>query len=593
MTKKPTDKGVEWDLEQILPAQDFDKIFAELEAAAKQYISWQKKLKPDMTEVKFKEYFAWHFEVIEKLSRLYSRYGLLESVNSKSAEAKRNKPRAQDLSVRLREVAQPISMWLKGKAVEGMRTLDEVNALRLFASLKDMEYPLMYAREMARHTLSQAEESIINHKDATGVSVLADLRDMIETDFTFELTHGAKTTTFESAEQLKTGIYSPDPEYRKATYEALFAPYIRDEDKFFKIYQSVVKDWAYEAQLRGYKSPIAMRNAANQVSDRAVEVLLRVCQEQKTVYQDFFKWKAKRLGAKKLQRYDLYAPLGETKTRFSYDRAVDLTLESFRKFSSDFASKAKRVIDENHIDSHPSAVKRGGAFCSTIAPSIVPYVMLNFAGRSRDVATLAHELGHAVHSMYADDKPIASQHANLPLAETASTLGEAMLFESLLERAKDDEERQALLAEKIADSYATVLRQTYFVRFEQVAHEAIPKGADVSDIRALWLDGLREQLGDAVEINEIFQHEWAYIPHIVHTPYYCYAYSFGELLSLSLYARFKKEGSAFIPKIEAILEAGGSREPKQVLKEVGIDYESEDFWRGGFDVVKGWVTELK
>lgn len=590
---KSNPEAVHWDLEQILPIKEFDTTYAEIEAALAEYASWQKKLTPDMSTETFQRYMSWQYDLTDKLSRLYSRPGLLETTDGKSGEAARLKARAQDLSVQASEASRPISMWLKGKAVKGMQTLDGANAKRLFAAVEGMEYPLTYAREMARHTLSESEESIISHKDSTGVSTLTDLREMIETDFTYEMQLAGKTEKFSSSEELRANIYSPDPQRREATYQALFAPYIRDEDKFFRIYQSVVKDWAYEAGLRGYTSPIAMRNAANQVPDAAIEALMTVCEDEATVFQEFFRWKAQRLGMKKLTRYDLYAPLSEAKATYTYPEAVEMVLETFSGFSVDFAARAKRILDERHVDSHPAPTKRSGAFCSTIAPSIAPYVLLNFAGKSRDISTLAHELGHGVHSLYAEHLPIASQHANLPLAETASTFGEMILFEALLAKTTNLEEKQALIAEKVADSYATILRQNYFVKFEIAAHTAIPKGAGLEEIQQLWLDGLHKQFGDAVEIDELFKHEWSYIPHIVHTPFYCYAYNFGELLSLSLYARYKAEGKSFVPKIEAILAAGGSREPKAVLAELGIDFESADFWRGGFEIIKGWVGELK
>ena len=247
MTKKTTTEAVHWNLNDVFPDGKFDTLYTEIEAEMPKYAEWQKKLAPDMSEADFQAYFAWSFALSEKLTLLYSRPSLAESTDAKSEEAKRDKPRAQDLAVRLREVSRPISMWLKGKEVAGMQTLDDANAKRLFACIEGMEYALTYARDMARHTLAQAEESIISHKDATGTSALTDLRDMIETDFTFELELDGKTEQFETAEELKSGVYSTDAARRKATYQALFAPYIREEDKFFKVYQSIVKDWAYEA----------------------------------------------------------------------------------------------------------------------------------------------------------------------------------------------------------------------------------------------------------------------------------------------------------------------------------------------------------
>lgn len=592
MTKKSNSEAVNWNLDDILPEHEFDQLYKEIEIDMKRYADWQKRLTPDMAEADFQAYFSWNFALSEKMARLYTRPSLAESIDSKSAEARHNKPRALDLAVRLQELARPVSMWLKGKAVDGMQVLDDVNARRLFGCVEGMEYTLTYAREMARHTLSQTEESIISHKDATGTSALTDLRDMIETDFTYELEIDGKKEAYATSEELKSGIYSSDAVRREATYKALFAPYVRDEDKFFKIYQSVVKDWSYEADLRGYSSPIGMRNAANQVSDKAIEALMKVCEEERGVYQDFFRWKVGELGLKKLRRYDLYAPLTEAKAEYSYDDAKTLVLDSFERYSVDFASKARQILEERHIDSHPAPTKRSGAFCAAITPSMTPYVMTNFAGKSRDVSTLAHELGHGVHDIYAGHLPIGSHHPNLPLAETASTFGEMLLFEALLNKTSDPDEKKTLVAEKLADSYATISRQNYFVKFEIDAHRAIPDGASLDDIQKLWFDGLFEQFGDAVEIDEVFRHEWAYIPHIVHTPFYCYAYNFGELLSLSLYACYKQEGESFIPKIETILASGGSRDPQLVLQEVGIDYESEDFWRGGFDIIRGWMNEL-
>jgi len=585
-------EAVQWNLDDILSLDQFDSLYAEVEAAIPECSLWLEKLTPAMPESLLQEYFAWHFELAEKVTRLYDRAALWESTDGKAGEPARLKARVQDLSIKLSEVERPSSMWFKGKAVAGRDLLDDTNAKRLFASIAGMEYPLHYSRLMAKHSLSLSEESIISHKDMTGTSVLIDLREAIETDFRYSLKLAGKTEKYETTSELMMHAYSTDPQRREATYRALYAPYAENKDKLFKIYQAVVKDWAYEAKLRGYPSSIAMRNAGNQIPDKAIETLLEVCESETAVFQDFFAWKAKQLGLKQLQRFDIYAPIGESTQEFSYAESVDLVLTSFATFSQDFAAKAKRIIDDKHVDSHPSSVKRGGAFCATIVPSMSPYVLLNFTGRGRDVSTLAHELGHGVHSLYAADLPIGSQHANLPLAETASTFGEMILFEALLAKLDDPMERKALIAEKVADSYATICRQTFFVKFEIAAHEAIPQGAGPADLEKLWLETLQTQFGASVVVDEVFKNEWSYIPHIVHTPFYCYAYSFGELLSLSLYSRYKKEGQSFVPKVEAILRAGGSREPHLVLQELGIDMTDADFWRGGFEIIKDWVAEL-
>lgn len=590
---KQNPESVQWDLEQILPIEQFDEVYAQIEADIPKYIEWQTKLTPDMPEQDFKQYIGWSNDLSAKIARLYDRVSLWESTDGKAGEPALLKSRAQDLGVKLSEVARPISMWLKGKDVDGMQMLDDANAERLFAAAEGQTYSLTYSRKMAKHTLSLESESIITHKDTTGVGVLTDLREAIETDFEFTAEINGKKQVFKTNSELMRHVYAPEAATREAAYRALYVPYEAQKEKFFKIYQAVVKDWVYEAKLRGYESSISMRNAANHIPDGAIETLLQVCEEESVLFQDFFRWKKDQLGLDKLRRFDIYAPVGESQQEYRYNEAVDLTLKSFTEFSPEFAAKARMIVDQKHVDSHPSPTKRGGAFCSFVTPDIHPYVFLNYTGKARDVSTLAHELGHGVHFMYASHLPISSVVANLPLAETASTFGEMLLFENMLAGISDVDERKAMIAEKVADSYATICRQTYFVKFEIEAHKAIPGGAGVPELDRLWLETLHSQFGDAVEVDDVFKHEWAYIPHIVHTPFYCYAYSFGELLSLSLYARYKQEGKPFVAKIEAVLAAGASRDPHEVLMEVGVDMTSADFWRGGFAIIKDWVEELK
>ena len=267
--------------------------------------------------------------------------------------------------------------------------------------------------------------------------------------------------------------------------------------------------------------------------------------------------------------------------------------ETFKEFSPDFAEKAKSVLSAGHLDSHPKENKRSGAFCMSIVPSVLPYVLTNFDHKKRDVSTLAHELGHAVHDIYASNHYHSVTHAPLPLCETASTFAEMIVFEKLLSQAKNDEEKKAMLMDKLADSYATIIRQNYFIKFEIDAHEMLQKGITEKELSDHYLSLLKEQFGDSVEVSEEFRHEWSYIPHIFHSPFYCYAYNFGELLSLALFAKYKKEGKDFLPKFEKVLSAGGSQDPIKLLASVDIDITKEEFWQGGFEIVKGWLEDLK
>lgn len=583
-----------WNLDDIVTLDQFDELYSETEKLIGDYAGIFNSLAPEMAEADFVAYTKLHEKAMENLHKLGSRPALMEAADQKDSLALKLKNQVKDLEIKFSEAVQPISLWLKGKEVQGKEVLDDANAKRLFASTPDLEYAYSYSRMMGKYSLDEKSENIMTAKDANGIRVITDLRDMIETEFEYDFKpEGGERKLIKNNAEISSFAYSSNPAERKAAFEARFEQYEKNIDKFFVAYQAVVKDWNYEAKIRGFKSPISMRNVANHVEDAPIETLIEVCGKNIGIFQDYFKFKAKELGLEKLTRFDLYAPLGEVKDEYSYDTAIGLVDDSFRSFSATFADNAQNIIKENHIDSHPADTKRGGAFCMTVTPGITPYVLLNYTGKMRDVSTLAHELGHGVHSLYANKHTISTQHATLPLAETASTLGEMILFEKILSETTDQSIKKQLLSDKLADSYATICRQNYIVKFEIDAHEAIQKGVEESELSQIWIDNLKEQFGDSVEIDDMFRYEWAYIPHIVHTPFYCYAYNFGELLSMALYAKYKQEGESFVPKIETILSAGGSEDPKLILQNVGIDMSSPEFWQGSFELIKDWQRELE
>ena len=250
------------------------------------------------------------------------------------------------------------------------------------------------------------------------------------------------------------------------------------------------------------------------------------------------------------------------------------------------------MFEDDHIDSENRIGKRGGAFCASVIPKVTPYVLLNYGSSVRDVATLAHELGHAVHSMLANKHSVLNYHSTLPLAETASTFSEMLLIDRLLANSTDTAVRQDLIANALDDNYATIMRQAYFTLFEQQAHKMIKEHASADELNKAYMNNIVEQFGDSVEISEEFQWEWVSIPHIYYSPFYCYAYSFGQLLVLALYQRYREEGVNFIPHYLKILSYGGSQSPEYILNESGIDISRSEFWQGGFDYIKEMIDEL-
>jgi oligoendopeptidase F len=345
--------------------------------------------------------------------------------------------------------------------------------------------------------------------------------------------------------------------------------------------------------LRGYTSPISVRNLGNELPDAVVDTLLEVCRRNTGLYQRYFQLKAKLLGMHRLRRYDIYAPVAHAEKTIEFEAAAQLVLDSFRQFSPQIAQAASRVFEQNHLDFEARPGKRGGAFCYSVTPKHTPWVLVNFTGRIRDVSTLAHELGHAVHAILASGHSVLNYHAPLPLAETASVFAEMLLSDRLLREEGDPLVQRDLLMSILDDAYATVQRQAFISIFERTAHDRIEAGCTSEELASLYLQNLTEQFGEAVEISEEFAWEWITIPHIYHSPFYPYAYSFGQLLVLALYQQYLNEGDNFLPRYLKLLSFGGSAEPQAILAEAGLDITSPDFWQGGFNVLQSYLNRLE
>jgi len=387
---------------------------------------------------------------------------------------------------------------------------------------------------------------------------------------------------------------SADPQIRQAAYQELFRVYEQDKPVLGQIYQYRARDWQSEqVNLRGFASPIAARNLANDIPDDVVDLLLDTSRRNASLFQRYFRLKARWLGMDQFRRYDIYAPVVKTEKRYDYAGAVELVLSSYRRFDPRLADLAERVFAEHHIDSEVRKGKRGGAFCATVSPDHTPWVLQSYHGRPRDVATMAHELGHAVHSMLAEHHSALTQQSSLPLAETASTFGEMIVIDRLLAEDPDPETQRALLFRQMDDNYATIMRQAFFAIFERDAHALVKDGGTIDQLSELYGRNLAEQFGEAMDIGDEFKLEWLVIPHIYQVPFYVYAYAFGQLLVLSLYQEYLEEGDAFKPRYFEILAAGGSEAPARILEKAGIDIRSADFWQGGFDVLERALERLE
>ncbi|MFA5894878.1 MAG: M3 family metallopeptidase, partial [Candidatus Shapirobacteria bacterium] len=377
-----------WNLSELGKVEDYDKLLAEIDSNIAVVEKWWKKLDPKMSKEEFAEFMEYDETLDEKFSRLGYLPELMESTNQKDSMARLMKSKASDLALKFNKTSRKIGHWLKGLEVDGKEKLDDTNAKRLFSAIPDLEYGLNYGRLAAKYTLPQREEEIIDNKDVNGIGAVSDLRGLIEADLVYDM-EGKKIKN--QADLLKY-VHDVNPKKRESAYRALFKEHYKNIDKFFVIYQSVVKDWGYEAKLRGYKSAIEVRNFGNHVPNDAIETLLRVCREERKVFWRYFETKAKLLKKKKLSRFDIYAPINlKSGKKIKYPEAKELVLKSFATFSKKFADMAEKVMVEGHIDSHPKTNKRSGAFCATVNPKVTPYVLLNYTDSQRDVSTLAHE----------------------------------------------------------------------------------------------------------------------------------------------------------------------------------------------------------
>jgi len=473
------------------------------------------------------------------------------------------------------------------------KALDDANSERLMSSSGDYRYWLQQMRNFKQFTLSEPEEKVINIKNVSGVSALNMLYDSITNRYVFKLTVDGEEKELTRGE-LMAYVRGSDPDLRARAYQELYRVYENDGPILGQIYQALVRDWRNEnLGLRGFSSPMSVRNLVNDIPDEVIDTLLEVTRQNISIFHRFFNLKAKLLGMEKLSRYDIYAPVSESDKRYSFDTAAEMTFEAYQDFDPEFAAKAKRVFDDNHLDSEVRKGKMSGAFCATLLPELTPWVLLNYQGKADDVATMAHELGHALHSMMAEEHTAFTQHACLPLAETASTFGEMMLTDRLLEQETDEDVKRDILFRQIDDAFATIIRQIYFAMFEVQAHDMVINNASIDELSDAYLENLKEEFGESVELSDEFRWEWVSIPHIYSTPFYVYAYAFGQLLVFALYKQYKIEGETFKPKYKQILSAGGSIAPVQLLSEAGIDISQAAFWQGGFDVIDEMVKRLE
>jgi len=574
----PIYKESEWDLKAIKPISIKNSMLV-IEKKTKFLEDKRKLLTNNISRKDFMIYIKEIEQLrkdIEKLA-IYSHLQFCADTNNQKAVAEMSQ--VENFLTKISNRLLFFNLWFK--------SLPKKKADELISESGKYNYYFETIRKNKPYTLKENEEKIVNIKDNTGISALNNIYNIFTAKFEFEFQ--GKTHT---QEEMITYVRSEDPKIRKEAYQTLLAPFKQNKEVIGEIYKNIINDWREEnVNLRGYKSPINVRNVINDIPDKAIEALLKVCDKNQHLFHEFFEIKRKKLGLKKLRRFDIYAPLKEEKEIISYDKAVNLVLNTFEEFSPHFYDCAKKIIDNNHVHSKVQKGKRSGAFCCPSTTDHSPYVLLSYTGKYRDVSTLAHELGHGIHFILSSIQTEFTHDACLPLAETASIFSEMLLSEKVMK--ENPKLAKEMLFTKLDDLYASIIRQTGFVNFEIKAHKMMQDGKTIDEMSAVYLEDLRKQLGDNIEVDEIFANEWTYIPHIFHTPFYCYAYAFGNLLTLALYEMYKEKGDDFVHKIIEMLAKGGSQSPIEITTAIGVDITSEEFWQKGFQVIEDMIKKIE
>jgi oligoendopeptidase F len=584
-------RGVRWDLSDLYAGPDDPRLEADLREAAERTAAfaaaWRGRvagLSGSALAAALDDYEALQ----EPVARAGAYAGLLFAADT-------SVPRHGALYQRVQEAGSAIRSELLFFDLEWVAVPDErAAALLADPALAHRRHLLAALRRYRPHLRSEPEERLLEETANTGRRAFGRLFDEVMADARFEVEIDGRSQKLGEEEALAL-LHEPDRELRRAAAAGLTAG-LRERARVLAfIFNTLAQEKAFQDRLRGYADPIDERNLANEIEGPAVHALLAACEARYPLVQRYYRLKARLLGLPELRDYDRYAPLPEAAGQRSFEDARSLVLDAYADFAPPMAEIAERFFSKRWIDAELRPGKRGGAFSASTVPSAHPYVLLSYTGNLRDVMTLAHELGHGVHQWLARERGLFEQDAPLTTAETASVFGEMLVFRRLMREERDPTLRLALLCGKLEDAFATVFRQVAMTRFEQSLHSARRAEGElaVERVNALWLGANRTMFGDSVELTPDYGLWWLYIPHFVHTPFYCYAYAFGELLVLALLRRYDEEGPGFVPRYLELLAAGGSAPPPELLARVGLDIQDPRFWHGGLALLEGMVDEAE
>jgi len=583
----------EWNLADLYPAMDSPKLAADLATAAADAERFEATWKGGLAQAAAKGkdgqlgLAVQQFEALEELmGRIVSYAGLVYAGDT--SDPARSKLYG-DIQERMTDASTHLLFFgLELNQVDDALIENAFAADPLFAHYKPW---VMDLRAEKPFQLEDRVEQLFHEKSITGRGAWNRLFDETMSALRFDL-DGEKLTLEPTLNRLQDA----DPDIRRQAAEALASTFRENLRTFTLITNTLAKDLDISNRWRGYVDIADFRHLSNRVERDVVDALTAAVQEAyPRLSHRYYAMKARWLGMDEMNHWDRNAPLPETpQAAIGWDEAQNTVLSAYHAFSPEMAEIARSFFDKNWIDAPVRPGKAPGAFAHPTVPSVHPYVLLNYLGKPRDVMTLAHELGHGVHQVLAGGQGALMASTPLTLAETASVFGEMLTFRSLLDQTTDRRERKAMLAQKVEDMINTVVRQIAFYQFERRLHTERRNGELTADrIGQFWLEVQAESLGPAIRLREGYETFWSYIPHFVHSPFYVYAYAFGDCLVNSLFAVYQNAERGFQQKYFDMLRAGGSKHHSELLKPFGLDATDPGFWQRGLSVVSGLIDELE
>jgi len=579
-----------WDLSDLYPSRDSAAFKADLEQAKSEAVRFETNYKGKLIALTKAGKLVAAIKDSEKLGDLTGKIGSYAFLQY--AQNTTDPDRAKFMGD-ANEALTNLSTRVLFFELELNRIDDAELDAALDADPELARYRTWFAelRKAKPYQLEDKLEELFHDKSTTAYSAWSRLFDETLASLEFEV--DGEILNMESTLHL---LSEKDETKREAAFKALAKTLKANGRLFTHITNVLAKDKEISDRWRGYEDIADSRHMANSVEREVVDALQKaVTEAYPRLSHRYYAMKAKWFGKDQLNAWDRNAPLPTSDERvWDWDSAVSTVMEAYGQFSPELAEVAKPFFNSGWIDAPTGNGKLSGAFAHSTVPSVHPYLMLNYMGRSRDIMTLAHELGHGVHQRLAAAQGPILANTPLTLAETASVFGEMLTFRSLLNKTTDPKQRFALLSSKVEDMLNTVVRQIAFYTFERRVHTARRQGElKTEEINQIWLDVQKESLGDAIIANEGYETFWAYIPHFIHSPFYVYAYAFGDCLVNSLYAQYEKSHEGFAERYFELLKAGGSKHHSELLAPFGLDAKDSQFWSLGLSMIEGLIDELE